>query len=119
MNKNVAKAVRRERRRIGIRKKIEGTPSRPRLAIYKSLNHMYAQVIDDLAGKTLVAASTRDEGAPEKTGNKQAAAVVGKTLAKKALAAGVTQVAFDRGGFRFHGRVKALADAAREAGLKF
>jgi large subunit ribosomal protein L18 len=118
MNKNVNKAVRRERRRNGIRKRVEGTPARPRLAVYKSLNHMYAQIIDDLAGRTLVAASTRD-GDLDKTGNKQAAAEVGKSLAKKAIAAGITQVAFDRGGFRFHGRVKALADGAREAGLKF
>lgn len=118
MNKNVNKAVRRERRRNGIRKRIEGTPSRPRLAVFKSLKHMYAQIIDDLAGKTLVAASTSELSA-DKTGNKTAATEVGKALAKKAIAAGIKDVAFDRGGFRYHGRVKALADGAREAGLKF
>lgn len=118
MNKNVNKAVRRSRRKAGIRKRIEGTPSRPRLAIYKSLKHMYAQIIDDLAGKTLVAASTAELSA-DKTGNKVAAAEVGKSIAKKAIAAGIKDVAFDRGGFRYHGRVKALADGAREAGLKF
>jgi large subunit ribosomal protein L18 len=121
MNKNKGKVVRRDRRRAGLRKRITGTPSRPRLAIYKSLNHIYAQIIDDLAGKTLCAASSREgvEGLSEKTGNKGAAAAVGKALAKKASAAGIRQVAFDRGGFKYHGRVKALADAAREGGLKF
>lgn len=120
MDKQKDKAVRRERRQTGIRKRVSGTPARPRLAIYKSLKHIYAQIIDDLAGKTLCAASTAEEGVGvEKTGNKSAASAVGKVLAKKALAAGVTHVAFDRGGFRYHGRVKALAEGAREAGLKF
>lgn len=123
MDKSTSKAVRRRRRRIGIRKRIEGTHERPRLSIYKSLNHMYAQVIDDLDGKTLAAASTRDKdlaGATSgKTGNVSAAAAVGSKLAERAKAAGVSKVVFDRGGFRFHGRVKALADAARKAGLEF
>ncbi|MBN8646184.1 MAG: 50S ribosomal protein L18 [Planctomycetes bacterium] len=120
MDKHKDKSIRRARRRVGIRKRIGGTPSRPRLSIYKSLNHIYAQVIDDLAGKTLAAASTRDSGLKlDKTGNSAAASAVGKALAEKAKAAGVKEVVFDRGGFRFHGRVKALADGAREGGLKF
>jgi large subunit ribosomal protein L18 len=114
------KVARRQRRHIGIRKKVVGGPSKPRLAVYKSLNHMYAQVIDDLQGKTLVAASTTDKELKlEKTGNATAAAEVGKLLAKRALAKGVKAVAFDRAGFKFHGRVKALADAARKEGLQF
>lgn len=121
MDKQQLKTIRRSRRRTGLRKRIEGTPSRPRLAVFKSLKHIYAQIIDDLAGKTIVSASSREaiEGAPDKSGNKGSAAAVGKALAKKAAAAGIAQVAFDRGGFKYHGRVKALADAAREAGLKF
>lgn len=120
MDKNSQKTLRRSRRRIGIRKRITGMPARPRLSIYKSLNHVYAQVIDDMAGKTLAAASTveKDLGVA-KTGNSQAAAAVGKKIAERAKAAGVTEVVFDRSGFKFHGRVKALADAAREGGLKF
>jgi large subunit ribosomal protein L18 len=120
MDKNSQKTLRRSRRRIGIRKRITGMPTRPRLSIYKSLNHVYAQVIDDMAGKTLASASTveKDLGVG-KTGNAQAAAAVGKKIAERAKAAGVTDVVFDRGGFKFHGRVKALADAAREGGLKF
>ena len=102
------------------RSRISGKPTRPRLAVYKSLNHIYAQVIDDLAGRTLVAASTRDPALSiAKPGNAAAAAAVGASLAEKAKGAGVTQVVFDRAGFRFHGRVKALADAARKGGLKF
>lgn len=120
MNKNQQKAVRRDRRRAQIRRDVVGQPSRPRLAVYRSLNHIYAQVIDDLAGTTLAAASSRDKalGVP-KTGNTQAAAAVGMKIAEKARAAGVTAVVFDRAGFRYHGRIKALADAARKAGLKF
>lgn len=121
MNKNKHKTVRRTRRRIGIRKRVGGTAERPRLSVYRSLNHMYAQVIDDLTGTTIAAASTRDkdiklDGA---SGNSSAAAAVGKKLAENAKAKGVEAVTFDRGGFKFHGRVKALADAAREAGLQF
>jgi len=120
MDKNVGKATRRSRRRIGIRKRISGTAQRPRLAIYKSLNHMYAQIINDLEGTTLVAASTSAKGLGlAKTGNSAAAAKVGEALAEKAKAKGISEVVFDRGGFKFHGRVKALADAARKAGLKF
>lgn len=120
MNKNVSKNLRRSRRRIGLRKRISGTGERPRLSIYKSLNHIYAQIIDDLQGKTLASASTADKDVKlDKTGNAAAAASVGTALANKAKAAGVTMVAFDRGGFRYHGRVKALAEAARKGGLKF
>lgn len=97
-----------------------GTAERPRLAVYRSLNHVYAQVIDDLAGTTIVSASTRDKDASiEKTGNAAAAAAVGTKLAQKAKAKGITKVVFDRGGFRYHGRVKSLADAARKEGLEF
>ncbi|MEZ6233339.1 MAG: 50S ribosomal protein L18 [Phycisphaerales bacterium] len=122
MDKSSGKRVRRARRRIGIRKRIAGTHERPRLAVYRSLNHMYVQVIDDLDGRTIAAASTRDKdlGLGEaKTGNAAAAAAVGTKLAERAKAAGVTKVVFDRGGFRFHGRIKALAEAARKAGLEF
>ena len=121
MDKQRNKTVRRSRRRIGIRKRLSGTPSRPRLSIYKSLNHIYAQIIDDLSGKTLASSSTRDSslGLAGKTGNVAAATAVGAKLAEAAKAAGVSQVAFDRAGFRYHGRVKALADGARKGGLKF
>jgi large subunit ribosomal protein L18 len=120
MEKSKVKSKRRRRRRHGIRKRVRGTSERPRVAVYRSLNHIYAQVIDDLAGRTIVAASTRDKDVSlDNTGNVDAAKVVGAKLAERAKAAGVTAVVFDRGGFRFHGRVKALADAAREGGLRF
>lgn len=121
MNKNKLKGARRTRRRIGIRKRVSGTPVRPRLAVYRSLNHIYAQVIDDLAGKTLVSASTRDKGVKVdgSTGNCDAAKSAGTLLAERAKEAGITDVVFDRGGFKYHGRIKAFADAARDGGLKF
>ena len=120
MDRQKAKTVRRKRRRVQTRRRVQGTPERPRLAIYRSLNHIYAQVIDDLAGKTLVAASTRDgKLGLSKTGDTSAASAVGAALAERAKAGGVNKVVFDRGGFRYHGRVKALADAARKAGLEF
>ena len=119
MDKSKDRTIRRGRRRNGLRKRISGTPSRPRLAVYKSLKHIYAQIIDDLAGKTLCSASTRDSVEGGVTGNSKAAAAVGKALAEKAKAAGISEIAFDRGGFRYHGRVKALAEAVREGGLKF
>ncbi len=100
-----------------MRKKVGGTPDRPRLAVFRSNRHIYAQVIDDLEGRTLAAASTltaADGGDP-----KERARAVGREVATKAKAAGVTKVAFDRGGFMYHGRVQALADGAREAGLEF
>jgi large subunit ribosomal protein L18 len=105
-----------------VRQRVEGTAERPRLCVYRSLGHIYAQVIDDLSGKTVVSASSLD-GETKKSlkggGNIAAAKVIGKTLAERAKAAGVSKVVFDRGGYKYHGRVKALADAAREAGLKF
>jgi large subunit ribosomal protein L18 len=120
MNKNKLKAKRQWRRRKGARKTMIGTADRPRLAVYRSLNHVYAQVIDDLEGKTLASASTRDKGMGlDKTGDVGAAKAVGAKLAERASAAGVSKVVFDRGGFQYHGRVKALADGAREGGLQF
>lgn len=114
------KTIRRQRRRKGIRKTIIGVPSRPRLAVYRSLRHIYVQVIDDLTGRTLASASTGDKGGKAETGgNCAGAAAVGKTIAERAKKAGVEAVVFDRGGRKYHGRIKALADAAREAGLKF
>ncbi|MFN5663187.1 MAG: 50S ribosomal protein L18 [Planctomyces sp.] len=120
MDKAKHKVLRRQKRHIGIRKRVEGTPGSPRVSIYKSLSHIYAQVIDDLAGHTLCSASSlAKELALGKTGNAAAAAAVGALLAKRAKEKGVSKVVFDRGGFKFHGRVKALADAARKEGLKF
>jgi large subunit ribosomal protein L18 len=120
MDKSKGKSHRRARRRSAIRDRVSGTAQRPRLSIYKSLNHFYAQVIDDLAGTTLAAASSKEKGTPAgKTGNAAAAATVGTRLAEKAKAAGVSAVVFDRGGFKYHGRVKAFAEAARKGGLKF
>jgi len=108
----------RKRVHARIRQKMTGTAARPRLNIYRSLNHIYAQVIDDGAGVTLVAASTK--GAKLKTGGNIAAAKeVGKLVAEKAQEKGIKKVVFDRGGYLYHGRIKALADAAREAGLDF
>jgi large subunit ribosomal protein L18 len=116
--------VARKRRHARVRKSVHGTPERPRLNVFRSLNHIYAQVIDDTRGVTLVSASSlestihgaealKDKGPVEK------AAAVGKLVAERALQAGITQVVFDRGGYKYHGRVKALADSSREAGLKF
>jgi large subunit ribosomal protein L18 len=104
-----------------IRKKLQGTAQRPRLNVYRSLNHIYVQVIDDLAGKTLVSASTAEGKKEDRRtgGNVAAAKAIGKAIAERAKAKGVTKVVFDRGGYIYHGRVKALADAAREAGLQF
>jgi large subunit ribosomal protein L18 len=118
MNKNKLKTVRWKRRKTGIRKRVIGTPEQPRLTIFRSLSHTYAQVVDDLSGKTLVSASTLQLKA-EKAGNKDGAEKVGEEIAKRAKDAGIEKVAFDRNGYRYHGRVKALADAARKAGLQF
>jgi len=111
------------RRHRRVRKTVVGTPERPRLNVFRSLEHIYAQIIDDSAGHTLVSASTLDKevrglcgDAAKKTDE---AKIVGQVLAQRALARGVSQVVFDRGGYQFHGRVKALADSAREAGLGF
>ena len=105
-----------------IRNRFSGTPERPRLAVFRSNNHMYAQVIDDVAGNTLVAASTLEKAVSaelEKTNNVDAAAYLGTVIAKRALEKGITTVVFDRGGYLYHGKVAALADAARESGLVF
>ncbi len=121
----MAKLTRRERiakKHRRVRKKIFGTPERPRLAVYKSLKHIYAQIIDDTKGITLVSASTLDkelrDKLPELTKTEEAREV-GKLIAKRALEKGITKVVFDRGGFIYHGRVKALAEGAREGGLEF
>jgi len=109
-------------RHIMLRNKVSGTPERPRLAVFRSLRHIYAQVIDDTTGHTLAAASSaeviKDAGGPI-TPKIDASTAVGKMVAERAIAEGITQVVFDRGGCKFHGRVKALAEATREAGLKF
>ena len=112
----------RKRRHLRVRKKVFGTPERPRLNVYRSLKNIYAQIIDDTAGHTLVAASSLDQELSGKLsfgGNKEAAREVGKLIAKKALEKGITKVVFDRGGYPYHGRVKELAEGAREAGLDF
>ena len=103
-----------------MRRRLAGTPERPRLTVFRSLKHMYAQVVDDTTGKTLVAATTLRKAllpAGEKTGNISAATAVGKAVAEAAMALGIKKVCFDRGGRKFHGRVKAVADGARDAGL--
>lgn len=112
----------RKQRHMRVRKKIFGTPERPRLNVFRSANHIYAQLIDDSNSRTMVSASTLDESVKAEVaygGNKEAAKVVGRLLADKAQKAGVSTVIFDRGGFIFHGRIKELADAARAAGLEF
>ncbi len=116
------RAIARKRRHIRVRQKISGTPERPRLNVFRSDKHIYAQVIDDVLGHTLVSASTIDPEIRGQMAGKtktQQAALVGKLIAERALDAGILTVVFDRGGFDYHGRVKALAEAAREAGLKF
>src|SRR5690348_10193380 len=118
MNHQKAKHVRQLRRRRHVRSKVRGTPERPRLTVFRSSKHIYAQLIDDLSGVTLAAASTVGKDAAY-GGNKNAAVEVGKRLAEAAKAKGINQAAFDRGHYRYHGRIKALADAAREGGLKF
>lgn len=112
----------RQRRHLRVRRKIEGTTGRPRLNVFRSLEHIYAQVIDDEAGHTLAAASTLDADLREQISGKnkvEQAKVVGQALAERAKASGIGQVVFDRGGYRYHGRVKALAEASREGGLEF
>ena len=110
----------RHKRHARLRLRVTGSSTRPRLAIFRSLNHIYAQVIDDTTGRTLAAASSLEPDLRAGPGTKSAeAAVVGRLVAERARAAGVGQVVFDRAGFRYHGRVKSLADAAREAGLDF
>lgn len=121
INKESRKKIR-VKKHYRMRRHISGTQDRPRLCVYRSNLHMYAQIIDDTKGCTLVAASTVEpdiKAQLEKTSNAQAAAVVGTVLGKRAVEKGIDQVVFDRGGFLYHGKVKALADAAREAGLQF
>lgn len=116
------KRLARIRRHKRVRKKVSGTPERPRLCVFRSLRHIYAQIIDDEHGVTLAAASTLSPEIRDKIktgGNIEAAKLVGQLIAKKALEKGIKRVVFDRGGYKYHGRVKALAEAAREAGLEF
>ncbi|MFQ5997114.1 MAG: 50S ribosomal protein L18 [Dehalococcoidales bacterium] len=112
----------RNKRHARVRLKMKGTPSRPRLCVFRSLNHIYAQVIDDTSGYTLVSASTLDPETKSETNGKAKtgkAEMVGTMIAKRALSKGIKQVAFDRGGYKYHGRIKALAEAARQGGLQF
>lgn len=114
------KDFRRLRIKHRIRKIVSGTPERPRMSIFRSSKEIYVQLIDDLSGKTIVSASSMEKGAIEKKVTKtEQAKLVGKLISKKAIDAGINQVVFDRGGYLYHGRVKSLADAAREGGLKF
>lgn len=122
MDQNKATRKQRQRRAFRVRKSITGTPDRPRLMVNRTHKHVYCQLIDDESGKTLASASTRDKDLRDSLsngGNKDAATAVGKALAEKASAAGVRQICFDRGRYRYHGRVAALADAVREAGISF
>ncbi|MCF8714061.1 50S ribosomal protein L18 [Joostella atrarenae] len=116
----LSKTERRQRIKNRIRKVVSGTEARPRLAVFRSNKEIYAQLIDDVTGKTLLAASSRDKEISSAKGtNTEIAALVGKAIAEKAKSAGFEAVSFDRGGYLYHGRVKSLADGAREAGLKF
>jgi large subunit ribosomal protein L18 len=118
---NTSKDITRRRIHQRLRNRLAGTPERPRLNVYRSLNHIYVQVIDDMSGNTLVSASTTGgKKSGKKTGGNVASAKeIGKTIAQKAQEKGIKKVVFDRGGYLYHGRIKALADAAREAGLEF
>ena len=120
--RKLSKDQHRQRVHARVRMRVAGTAERPRLAVYRSLGHIYAQVIDDRSGKTVASASSVDSESKKSVkggGNVAAAKVIGKLVAERAKAAGVNKVVFDRGGYKYHGRVKALADAAREAGLQF
>ncbi len=120
--RRISRNEHRQRVHRRVRTRVEGTQERPRMCVFRSINHIYAQVIDDRDGRTLVQASSLDKDMRKEMkggGNVAAAKVVGKAVAQRALAAGITQVVFDRGGYKYHGRVQALANAAREAGLKF
>ena len=122
MFKKVDRKASRERRHLRVRKKISGTPERPRLSVYRSEKNIYAQIIDDVAGNTLVSASTLEKEIKSelnKTNDVEAAAYIGTVVAKRALEKGIKEVVFDRGGFIYQGKVQALAEAAREAGLEF
>ena len=120
--RKLSRDAHRQRIHFRLRRRVRGTAERPRLSVYRSLGNISVQVIDDIAGRTLCSASSHDKETGKTLkggGNVAAAKVVGKIAAERALKAGITQVVFDRGGYRYHGRVKALAEAAREAGLKF
>lgn len=122
MNHDKANYQLRRRRRFRVRKRIEGSSDRPRLSVFRSGGHIYAQLIDDSQGRTIASASSRDKqlrSAVANGGNKEGAQAVGKAIAERAKAAGVARAAFDRGSYKYHGRVAALADAAREGGLEF
>ncbi len=123
MRRDKQKSLNRTRRHWRVRTRVEGTAERPRLCVFRSNKYLYVQVIDDLAGKTLAAAATSQKAMREQLGGKcsnlAAASLLGKTIAERAKERGVAKVCFDRGGYRYHGRVKAIADAAREAGLEF
>ena len=119
MVKKTNRKLERTRRHLRVRNKISGTAARPRLCVYRSNTNIYVQVIDDVAGKTLVSTSTLDKDVKTKYSNKEAAKEVGSLIAKKALANKIDTVVFDRGGYVYHGIIKELAEAAREGGLKF
>ena len=120
MSQVASRGAARTKRHARIRLHMAGTEARPRLAVFRSINHIYAQVIDDSSGRTLAAALTADRELKGSTATKtEEAAVVGRLIAERAKSAGVERVVFDRAGFRYHGRIKSLADAAREAGLEF
>ena len=120
MTATTSRGAARQKRHDRLRLKVAGSSARPRLAVFRSINHIYAQVIDDSAGRTLAAASSLEAELKSAKGTKSAeATAVGRLVAQRAKAAGVGQVVFDRAGFRYHGRIKSLADAAREAGLDF
>jgi large subunit ribosomal protein L18 len=120
--RKLSRNAHRQRVHLRVRTRVAGTPERPRLCVFRSLNHIYAQVIDDRTGRTLAAASSLDKEIRKQLkggGNVAAAKVVGKAIAERARSTGIELVVFDRGGYKYHGRVQALAEAAREAGLKF
>ncbi len=120
MKRMIDKDARRRRIHVRIRARVKGSAEQPRLAVFRSLKHIYAQVIDDRAGRTIASASSAEKNSAVKTGgNLMGAKEIGKLVAERAQAQGVKKVVFDRGGFLYHGRIKALADAAREAGLEF
>jgi large subunit ribosomal protein L18 len=119
MFKKVDKKAGREKRHLRVRRKVSGTAERPRLSVFKSEKNIYAQVIDDINGVTLVAASSLDKDFTAKGGTKDGAKLVGEVVAKRAIEKGIDAVVFDRGGYIYHGRIQELAQAAREAGLKF
>lgn len=117
--KKTSKNLRRLKRKVRIRKKLSGTPERPRMCVFRSAKHIYAQIIDDTSGKTIVAASTVEKEFSANGDKKSCATTVGKIIAERAIEKGVKKIVFDRSGYIYHGRVKSLTDGAREAGLEF